>query len=134
MMKNYYQLVEVNHNPNQPYIPAHPYRILIIGSSGSSKANILLNLKVNDRILIKFINTSKIHSNRSINCLLTEERKQELKNSKAFSNYSQTIHDVYKNLEDYYSTKKTTVLIVFGDIIADMESNEKLNPIVTELF
>ena len=26
------------------------------------------------------------------------------------------------------------MLIVFGDIIADMESNEKLNPIVTEMF
>ena len=30
-----------------------------------------------------------------------------------------------KNLEDYYSTKKTTVLIVFRDIIADMEPNKK---------
>ena len=43
-MKNYDQSVEINHNPNWPYIPDHPYRILIIGSSGSGKANVLLNL------------------------------------------------------------------------------------------
>ena len=34
----------INHNPNWPYIPDHPYRILIIGDSGSGKANTLLNL------------------------------------------------------------------------------------------
>ena len=34
----------VNHNPNYPYIPDHPYRILIIGGSGSGKINALLNL------------------------------------------------------------------------------------------
>ena len=32
------------HNPNWPEIPDHPYRILIIGGSGSRKANSLLNL------------------------------------------------------------------------------------------
>ena len=33
-----------NHNENWPYIPDHPYRILIIGVSGSGKTNTLLNL------------------------------------------------------------------------------------------
>ena len=32
------------HNPNWPYIPDHPYRILMIGGSGSGKTNALLNL------------------------------------------------------------------------------------------
>ena len=32
------------HNEKWPYIPGHPYRILIIGGSGSGKTNILLNL------------------------------------------------------------------------------------------
>ena len=32
------------HNKKWPYIPDHPYRILIIGSSGSRKTNTLLNL------------------------------------------------------------------------------------------
>ena len=44
MMKNYDQSVKLNHNPNSPYIPNHPYRILIIGGSGSGKTNVLLNL------------------------------------------------------------------------------------------
>ena len=32
------------HNEKWPYIPNHPYRILIIAGSGSGKTNILLNL------------------------------------------------------------------------------------------
>ena len=32
------------HNSKWPYIPDHPYRILIIGGSGSGKTNALLNL------------------------------------------------------------------------------------------
>ena len=35
---------KINHNPNWSYIPDHPYRMLIIGSSGSGKTNTLLNL------------------------------------------------------------------------------------------
>ena len=33
-----------NHNEKWPYIPDHPYRILIIGGSGSGKTRTLLNL------------------------------------------------------------------------------------------
>ena len=43
-MRNYDQSVEINHNPNFPYIPDHHYKILIIGGSGSENANVLLNL------------------------------------------------------------------------------------------
>ena len=32
------------HNEKWPYIPDHPYKILIIGGSGSGKTNTLLNL------------------------------------------------------------------------------------------
>ena len=42
--------------------------------------------------------------------------------------------DIYKNVEEYNPNKKQIVLIVFDDMIADMVSNKKLNPIVTELF
>ena len=57
-----------------------------------------------------------------------------LKYPKAFTDYSETIDDVYENLEDYNPTKKRGVLIVFDDMIADMESNKTLSPIVTELL
>ena len=33
-----------NHYEKWPHIPDHPYRILIIGGSGSGKTNTLLNL------------------------------------------------------------------------------------------
>ena len=35
---------KTQHNPNWLYIPDHPYKIIIIGGSGSAKANALLNL------------------------------------------------------------------------------------------
>ena len=35
---------KLKHNPDWPYIPDHPYRILIIAGSGSGKTNALLNL------------------------------------------------------------------------------------------
>ena len=41
--------------------------------------------------------------------------------------------DICKNIEEYNPNKKRKLLIVF-DMIADMLSNKKLNPIVTELF
>ena len=59
---------------------------------------------------------------------------KKLKNPKAFIDYSQVIVDVYENLENYNPTKKRKVLIVFDDMIADMEDNKKLSPIVTGLF
>ena len=48
--------------------------------------------------------------------------------------YSNDIQDVYKNIEDHNPIKKRKILIVFDDMIADMINNNKLNPIVTELF
>ena len=43
------------------------------------------------------------------------------------------IKDVYKSTEDYNPRKERKVLIVF-DMITDMISNKKLNPVVTKLF
>ena len=44
MKKNYNESVKVNGNLNWSYIPNNVYRILIIGTSGSGKTNMLLNL------------------------------------------------------------------------------------------
>ena len=48
--------------------------------------------------------------------------------------YSNDMQDVYKNIEDHNPIKKRKVLIVFDDMIADMINNNKLNPVVSELF
>ena len=48
---------------------------------------------------------------------------KKLKNPKAFIDSSQTINDDY---EDYNLTNKRKVLIVFDDMMADMEANTKL--------
>ena len=42
--------------------------------------------------------------------------------------------DVYENIEEYNPNKKRKILIVFDDMISDILSNKKRNPIVTELF
>ena len=42
--------------------------------------------------------------------------------------------DIYESIEEYNPNKKRKILIVFGHIIADILSNKKLNPIVTEIF
>ena len=42
--------------------------------------------------------------------------------------------DIYKNNEEYNPDKKSKILILFDDMIADVLSNKKLNKIVTELF
>ena len=54
--------------------------------------------------------------------------------SKAFIKFSNDMDNIYKNIEEYNLNKKRKILIVFDDMIADMFSNKKLNPIVTELF
>ena len=56
------------------------------------------------------------------------------KGTKAFIEYSNDMHDVYKNIAGYNPNKKNKILIVFDDMIADMINNKKLNSVVTELF
>ena len=41
MMNNCDQSVKINHNRNWSYIPHHPYRVLIMGGSGSGQTNLL---------------------------------------------------------------------------------------------
>ena len=53
---------------------------------------------------------------------------------RAFIEYSNDMHDVYKNIDEYNPDKENKILIVFDDVIADMINNKKLNSIVTELF
>ena len=59
---------------------------------------------------------------------------QYLNDSKPFIEHSNDMDDIYENIEEYIINKKRKILIVFDYLIADMLSNKKLNPIVTELF
>ena len=44
------------------------------------------------------------------------------------------MQNVYINIAEYNPSRKYNVLTVFDDMIADMISNKKLTPMVTELF
>ena len=44
------------------------------------------------------------------------------------------MYDVYESINNYNPDKENKILIVFGDMIADMINNKKINSIVTELF
>ena len=41
---------------------------------------------------------------------------------------------IYKNIEECNRNKKPKILILFDDIIGDMLSSKKLNPVVNKLF
>ena len=94
------------HNLNLPQTPDHVFRILITGGTGSGKTNALLTVYTN----------------------------KTMKDPKVLIECSNKMQDVYKNIEEYNPTRKCNVLTIFNDTIADMISNLKLSPIVTELF
>ena len=52
----------------------------------------------------------------------------------AFIEYSNTMDDVYNNIDDYNPRKKRKILIAFDDIIADIMTNKKIQAIINELF
>ena len=126
----------IEHNSKWPHIPDHPYRILIIGGSGSRKTNALLNLINNQPDINKIYLYAKNPYEKKYQYLINKRENVGLNHfndPKAFMDYSNDMQDVYKNIEDYNPIKKRKVL-VFDDMIADMINNNKLNPIVTELF
>ena len=133
---------KTKHNSKWPYIPDHPYRILIIEGSGSGKTNALLNL-INNQLLIKQSDIDKIYLyakdpyETKYQFLINKTESTGLKHfddPKAFIEYSNTMQDVYKNINEYNADKERKILIVFHDMIADMINNKKLNSIVAKLF
>ena len=73
----------------------------------------------------------KIHIKININFYLKKESigLKHFNDPKTFIEYSNNMHDIYKNINDY-----NKILIVFDGMIADMINDKKLNSIVTELF
>ena len=125
------------HNPNWPEISDYPYRILIIGGSGSGKTNELMNLINNQPDIDKIYLYSNDPFEAKYQLLINKRKSTRLKysnDSKAFIEHSNDMDNVYKNIDEYNPNKKRKILIVFDDKIADMLSNKKLNSMVTELF
>ena len=137
-MINFDDVIKENikvHNPNWSGIPDHSHRILIIGSSGSRKTNSLFNL-ISQQPDIDII-YAKDSFEAKYQFLINKIKSTVLKHfddCKGFTEYSNNIHDIYKNVEEYNPNERRKTLIVFHNMIADIHSNKKLNPIVTELF
>ena len=128
---------KTKHNSKWPYIPDHPYRILIVGGSGSGKTNALLNFINNQPDVDKIYLYAKDPYEAKYQYLINKHEKVGLchyDDPKGFMEYSNDMQDVYKNIEDDNPRKNRKVLIVFDDMIADMISNKKLNPIVIKVF
>ena len=99
----------IEHNPKSPYTPDHPYRILIVGDSGSGKTNALLNLVNNQPDIDKIYLYAKDLYETKYQYLINKCEKLGLghfDDPKAFMEYSNDMQDVYKNIEDYNPIKK----------------------------
>ena len=128
---------KTEHNSKWPYIPDHPYRILIIGGSGSGKTNALLNLIENQPDIDKIYLYAKDPYEAKYQYLINKRENvgiNHFNDPKAFIEYSNDMHDVYKNIDEYNPDKENKILIVFDDMIADMIHNKKLNSVVMELL
>ena len=120
-----------------PYIPDYPYRILIIRGSGSGKTNLLINLIENQPDIDKIYLYAKDLYESKYQFLIDKNESvgiNHFEDPKAFIDYSNDMHDVYKNIDNYNPDKENKILIVSDDMIADMINNKKLNSVVSELF
>ena len=88
-------------------------------------------------ILTKFICMQKILSEPKYQFLIGKRENagiKHLNNSKAFIECSNTMDDVYENLDDYNTARKRKILIAFDDMIADIMSDKKFQAVVKKLF
>ena len=67
------------HNEKWPYIPDHPYRILIIGGSGSGKTNALINLINEQNDIDKICLYAKNLSEPQYECLIKKRENVGIK-------------------------------------------------------
>ena len=122
---------KTGHNKNWPY------RILIIGGSGSGKTNLLLNLIENQPDIDKTYLYAKDTYEAKYQYLINKREDvgiNHFNDTKAFIEYSNDMHSIYKNNDEHNPDKENKILIVFDDMMADIIHNKKLNSIVTELF
>ena len=128
-------------SPNWAEILDHPYRILIVGGSGSGKSNTLLNLINREPDTDKMFLYSKDPYQAKYQLLINKLKSTGLKHfndSKAFIEYSNNIIDAYtdnidKNIAEYNPNEKCKIITAFDDMIAGILTNKNPHPIVTEL-
>ena len=101
-------------NKNWPYIPDHPYRILIIGGSGSGKTNLLLNLVENQPDIVKIYLYAKNPYESKYQYLINKREGvgiNHFNDLKDFIEYSNDMHDVYKNMDEYNPDKWNKIFV-----------------------
>ena len=114
-----------------------PFRMLIIGPSGSGKTNTLLRLINNLHPIDKIYLYAKDLSEPKYEFLINKREQAGIKNLNgphAFIEYSDDMNDVYENINNYNENRDKKVLIVFDDMIADIEYNNNFKRIIKELF
>ena len=115
------------------------YRMLIVGPSGSGKTNTLINViqKDNDNFIDKIYLYAKDLDEPKYQLLIKKRKDSGVKNLNdpdAFIEYSNTMNDVYGNIDDYNLKRKSKVLIVFDDMIADIMTNKNFQATIKKLF
>ena len=107
--------------------------MLIIGPSGSGKTNALLNLiqrQDNDNLIDKIYLYAKDLSEPNNHFLIKKSEDAGIKNlddPSAFIEYSDTMDNVYNNINDYNTKRKRKISIVFDDMIADIMTTKKIS-------
>ena len=113
------------------------FRMLIIGPSSSGKTNALLHLINNLHPIDKiYLYAKDIHEPKYEYLINKREQAgiKNLNNPHAFIEYSDDMNDVLGDINNYNKNRDKNVLIVFDDMIADIEYNENFKRIIKELF
>ena len=110
---------------------------MIIGGSGSVKTNALLNLIKGQDDIDKIYLYAKDLSEPKYDFLIKKSEDVEIKycnDPNAFIEFSNTMDDVYENIDDDNPSRKRKILIVLDDMVADIMSNTKFQAIIKDLF
>ena len=119
------------HNKKWPHIPDHLYRILIIG--GSQETNTLLNLiKEQDDIDKIYLDAKDFNESKYEFLIkkLEDVGAKHLNDSNAFIECSDTMDDIFENIDDYNPNRQRKTPIVSNDMIADIMTNKKFQAII----